>query len=179
MDELLRVLAPLGVAWVGGETIVKPWPKEIDEWTHFLHGADNNAVAKDTVVGPPKRYQWISEPKWARSHDHLSSLSALVSARGRVFYITHSAKLAMLAALKAEEKWALLHVGCLKRRLPGSGRDEAMKERPNAQDRKISTLWQALFSTSPQNRRLLPLRPFLAGGGGDCRDERPSQSEAN
>jgi len=83
MDEVMRVLAPLGVAYIGGEKIVNPWPNEIDEWTHFLHGADNNAVAKDTVVGPPKRYQWISGPRWARSHDHLSSLSAMVSAKGR------------------------------------------------------------------------------------------------
>ena len=41
----MRVLSPLGVAYAGGKRIAKPWPKEIDEWTHFLHGADNNAVA--------------------------------------------------------------------------------------------------------------------------------------
>ncbi len=105
MEEVMRVLAPLGVAWVGGEKIVKPWPKEIDEWTHFLHGADNNAVAKDTVVGPPKRYQWISGPRWARSHDHLSSLSAMVSARGRVFYIIDEAPAASVAF---EPEWRLV-----------------------------------------------------------------------
>ena len=27
------------------------WPDEIDEWTHYLHGADGNAVAKDTGSG--------------------------------------------------------------------------------------------------------------------------------
>ena len=26
IEEVMRVLAPLGVAWVGGERIVKPWP---------------------------------------------------------------------------------------------------------------------------------------------------------
>ncbi|KKK99283.1 hypothetical protein LCGC14_2634290, partial [marine sediment metagenome] len=46
MDEVMRVLAPLGVACVGGKKIVKPWPEEIDEWTHYLHGPDNNAVAQ-------------------------------------------------------------------------------------------------------------------------------------
>ncbi|MHC4405727.1 MAG: outer membrane protein assembly factor BamB family protein, partial [Planctomycetota bacterium] len=97
MREVMRVLAPRGVAWVSGETIVKPWPNEIDEWTHFLHGADNNAVAKDTVVGPPKRYQWISGPRWARSHDHLSSLSAMVSAAGRIFCIIDEAPPASIA----------------------------------------------------------------------------------
>jgi len=97
MEEVMRVLAPLGVAQVGGKKTVKPWPKDIDEWTHFLHGADNNAVAKDTVVGPAKRYQWISGPKYARSHDHLNSLSAMVSAKGRIFCILDEAPLASVA----------------------------------------------------------------------------------
>ena len=105
MDEVTRVLAPLGVACVGGKKIIKPWPKEIDEWTHFLHGADNNAVAKDTVVGPPKRYQWISGPRWARSHDHLSSLSAMVSAKGRIFYILDEAPAASVAF---DPQWRLV-----------------------------------------------------------------------
>ncbi|MDP6636459.1 MAG: PQQ-binding-like beta-propeller repeat protein [Phycisphaerae bacterium] len=97
MKEVMRVVAPLGVAQIGGKKTVKPWPKEIDEWTHFLHGADNNAVARDKVVGPAKRYQWISGPKYARSHDHLNSLSALVSARGRIFSILDEAPLASIA----------------------------------------------------------------------------------
>lgn len=104
-EEILRVLAPLGVAYVGGKKIVKPWPKAIDEWTHFLHGADNNAVARDTVVGPPKRYQWISGPRWARSHDHLSSLSAMVSAKGRLFCIIDEAPAASVAF---EPEWRLV-----------------------------------------------------------------------
>ncbi len=107
MDEVARVLAPGGVALIAGrgsrgaaaeaETIeiagktwtktVKPWPEEIDEWTHYLHDATGNAVAQDTVVGPPKRFQWIGSPRWLRHHDHLSGLSAMVSARGRLFYI--------------------------------------------------------------------------------------------
>jgi hypothetical protein len=62
MDEVLRVLAPGGVALIGGKKTVKPWPKEMDEWTHYLHGPDNNAVANDTVIGPPKHYQWIGSP---------------------------------------------------------------------------------------------------------------------
>ena len=44
--EILRVLAPLGVAFIDGQKIVKPWPENMDEWNHFLHGADNNAVAQ-------------------------------------------------------------------------------------------------------------------------------------
>ena len=89
--EIDRVLAPLGVAYVrSGDTwkrSTKPWPKEIDEWTHYLHDATNNAVADDTLIGPPRHYQWIGTPKWLRHHDHLSGFSAMVSTQGRLFYI--------------------------------------------------------------------------------------------
>jgi len=59
MAEVLRVLCPRGVARVktGGtwKKTVKPVPGGIDDWSHSLHGADNNAVARDTAVGPPRR----------------------------------------------------------------------------------------------------------------------------
>ena len=91
MTEVMRVLAPRGVACIksGGEwtKVVKPWPAEIDQWTHFLHGPDNNAVAHDSVVGPPKYMQWVAGPLYCRSHETDSSVSAIVSARGRIFYI--------------------------------------------------------------------------------------------
>jgi outer membrane protein assembly factor BamB len=87
MDEVLRVLAPNGVALVAGKKTVKPWPKEIDEWTHYLHDASGNAVANDTRVGPPRHIQWWAGPKRSRHHDSLASMSAMVSAAGRVFYI--------------------------------------------------------------------------------------------
>jgi hypothetical protein len=85
----------------------------------------------------------------------------------------------MLATLKTGKKRALLHVVCLRRRLPGSGRDEAIKERPKAQDRKISAVWQALFSSDSQTHRELPFRPSLAARFDACCHERASQSEAN
>lgn len=89
--EMLRVLCPRGVALIregdGWRNVVKPRPEEIDEWTHFLHGPDNNAVARDTVVGPPQHLQWISGPKWARGHEVLASVSIAVTAGGRMFYI--------------------------------------------------------------------------------------------
>ncbi|KPK45326.1 MAG: hypothetical protein AMK72_11170, partial [Planctomycetes bacterium SM23_25] len=91
MDEVRRVLAPGGVAYVRTAgtwaATVKPWPQEIDEWTHFLHDAANNAVAHDALVGPPRHMQWVAKPLWLRSHETESGISALVSARGRVFYI--------------------------------------------------------------------------------------------
>ncbi|MCX5674976.1 MAG: PQQ-binding-like beta-propeller repeat protein [Planctomycetota bacterium] len=90
-DEVMRVLAPEGVAYVrsGSEwtKTVKPRPKEIDEWTHYLHDPGNNAVAHDARVGPPRHLQWVGAPMWARHHDHMASMSALVSAGGRIFYI--------------------------------------------------------------------------------------------
>ncbi len=90
-SDAMRVLAPRGVLCVkqGGKWTItaKPVPDDIDEWTHFLHDADNNAVANDTVVGLPKHYQWIGSPRYLRHHDHLSGLGAMVSAQGRMFYI--------------------------------------------------------------------------------------------
>jgi len=91
MSEVMRVLAPNGTACIktrgAWQKTVKPRPKEIDEWTHYLHDATGNAVAHDSVVGPPRRMQWVGSPKWARSHEHSASLNALVSANGRIFYI--------------------------------------------------------------------------------------------
>ncbi|MGM0490232.1 MAG: PQQ-binding-like beta-propeller repeat protein [Planctomycetota bacterium] len=93
--EIMRVLAPGGTAYIqDGDTWraeVKPRPKEIDEWTHYLHDASNNAVADDQVVGPPRRMQWCGGPRYARHHDHMSSLTAAVTAGGRVFYIMDEA----------------------------------------------------------------------------------------
>ena len=107
--EMRRVLAPLGVACVaqGGawEKLAEPWPKAIDEWTHFLHGADNNAVARDTRVAPPRYTQWVAGPRWARSHDHLASVSAVVTAAGRLFAIVDEGP---IAAVAAPSKWMLV-----------------------------------------------------------------------
>lgn len=90
-DEILRVLVPRGVAYVKSDgkwtKTIKPRPRNIDEWTHNLHGPDNNAVAQDAVVGPPRRLQWVAAPKFARAHEQLASLSACVSAAGRIFYL--------------------------------------------------------------------------------------------
>jgi outer membrane protein assembly factor BamB len=91
MEEVLRVLAPNGVAYVrnGREwaKATKPRPQEIDEWTHYLHGPDNNAVAEDTVVGPPRHMQWTQEPRSDRHHDTIGGFRAVVSAGGRIFSI--------------------------------------------------------------------------------------------
>lgn len=95
MNELMRVLCPNGVAYIKQNGIwtktVKPRPKEIDEWTHFLHDATNNAVSHDTIVGPPHHIQWQGKPIFARAHEQLASLSDCVTQSGRVFYIIDEA----------------------------------------------------------------------------------------
>lgn len=87
----MRVLVPGGTARIENagtwEALTKPWPDDIDEWTHYLHASDNNAVSNDERVGPPRRLQWSAAPKWARSHEHLAAVSSMVSSRGRVFYM--------------------------------------------------------------------------------------------
>lgn len=110
-DEVARVLAPNGAALVstqnptalatrrlpieirdlpgvpGWSLFVKPRPDEIDDWTHFLHSAAGNAVAADRRVGHATALQWIAKPMYCRSHEIDSSLPAMVSANGRLFYI--------------------------------------------------------------------------------------------
>ena len=108
--DAMRALAPRGVLLVrkgdgGWVEKIKPWPREIDEWTHFLHGPDNNAVAADSVVGPPVGLQWIADPIHLRSHEHLNGVTAVVSARGRVFYIIDEGP---TAAVVAQPKWQLI-----------------------------------------------------------------------
>ncbi|MCX5772952.1 MAG: PQQ-binding-like beta-propeller repeat protein, partial [Candidatus Hydrogenedentes bacterium] len=89
--ELLRVLRPHGAAVVkqdGKWTVsVKPQLQGTDEWQQHYHGADNNAVAQDTVVGPPRRYQWLGEPEWQRSHLAMPSINSMVSTKGRLFTV--------------------------------------------------------------------------------------------
>ncbi len=90
-EEWMRVLVPGGAACVrtqnGWQTVFKPWPAEIDHWTHFLHDASNNAVAADRRVGPPRAVQWVAPPLWLRSHETPSGVQACVFSGGRVFYV--------------------------------------------------------------------------------------------
>ena len=89
--EIMRVLRPYGAAVVkrdGQWTMsVKPQLKGTDDWGQHYHGADNNAVARDTVVGPPRRYQWLGEPRWQRSHLAMPSINSMVSTKGRLFTV--------------------------------------------------------------------------------------------
>jgi len=135
-QEVQRVLAPLGTALVARpigadawtaqlsdtgdlqplpldadtawQAFRKPWPAEIDQWTHYLHGADGNPVAQDTVVGPPKHLQWIGGPRWLRCHETDSSVSTLVTARGRLFAIVDEAPISLAGQHQLPDKWFLV-----------------------------------------------------------------------
>lgn len=105
-EEIERVLAPQGAVLTrnipttdnaslttaactieGWTMLVKPWPAEIDHWPMHMYEPGNNAVSKDMRVGPPRRLQWRSGPTWSRSHEFASSLNAMVSMKGRLFYV--------------------------------------------------------------------------------------------
>jgi outer membrane protein assembly factor BamB len=100
LDEVLRVLAPYGVLLskkridAQGSSLVdgwykmaKPWPDSIDEWTHWLHAPDNNAVSGDAYDEVPRGLQWAQSPLWVKSHQLAPPFSAMVTAKGRLFYI--------------------------------------------------------------------------------------------
>jgi len=113
-EEITRVLAPNGVVLflnrkseIGNRKWTKPWPREIDEWPHYLHGPDNNAVANDEVVGPPQYVQWVTGPAYARSHEINSSMAAMVSAGGRLFYIWDEGPLGV-PDKRFPAKWSLI-----------------------------------------------------------------------
>ncbi len=110
MAEVMRVLCPHGVAYVKQDgkwaKKVKPLPDDIDEWTHYLHGPDNNAVAIDTRVGPPRHLQWKSDPMWCRSHNGVpSSVSLVLSAAGRLFSIIDEG---LIGQPGLPERWTLV-----------------------------------------------------------------------
>jgi len=92
-EEIERVLAPRGAAVFLATrnsprvTFRRPVPADIDDWTHFHHNPSGTMVGNDRVVAPPRRIQWMGGPKWLRNHDFMASMHAMVSAKGRVFYI--------------------------------------------------------------------------------------------
>jgi outer membrane protein assembly factor BamB len=93
-EEATRVLAPRGVlmandreAGIWRRLYTKPVPETIDDWTHFLYGPTNNAVAEDSEVGLPRTLQWECGPKYSRSHEMDVSIAASVTEGGRLISI--------------------------------------------------------------------------------------------
>lgn len=62
----------------GSSIARKPWPTNLDSWSHPRHGPDGNPVSADTAAGPPQRVRWIAAAT--------SEVEGLVSAGGRNFY---------------------------------------------------------------------------------------------
>jgi outer membrane protein assembly factor BamB len=126
MEEVMRVLAPGGAA-VGStgfsrfeqdrlkavlqtsewSVTRKAWPDNIDQWGHFLHDAGNNAVAKDSVVGPPRSLQWMAPPLWLRTHEIPSGIQACVSSGGRLYYLFDEGLIG-IADERLPDRWSLL-----------------------------------------------------------------------
>ena len=64
-EEMQRVLAPGGTlllhtadGWTARE---QPRPDAMDDWGHFDHGPDGNALSQDTLVAPIAQPQWITQ----------------------------------------------------------------------------------------------------------------------
>ncbi|MBT3201091.1 MAG: PQQ-binding-like beta-propeller repeat protein [Phycisphaerales bacterium] len=109
VEEMKRALAPNGVIVdITGDKIEitrKARNAKLDEWTHYLYDATNNAVSKDTTVAPPQGIRWTAGPKYARSHEHFASVSAMVSAAGRLFYIIDEGP---ISSVYMKPKWSLV-----------------------------------------------------------------------
>lgn len=110
MSEVTRVLVPNGTALIKDASgkwkkTTKPRSDKIDEWSHYLHDATGNAVAHDEVVGPPRHLQWVGSPRWSRHHDRMASMSACVSAGGRMFYIMDEGS---RISIQLPPKWKLI-----------------------------------------------------------------------
>ena len=93
--SVTRELAAAGFSQENGpdrrHVLVKPYPGEMDEWTHYMHSANGNAVSQDSMIGVSRHLRWATEPLWARHHDFTPSVSAMVTAGGRIFYIIDEA----------------------------------------------------------------------------------------
>ncbi len=158
--EFVRVLSPQGVAYArqgaAWRKTVKPLPPEIDEWTHFLHDASNNAVARDSRVGPPRRLQWTAGPAWCRSHEYISSFSAMVSGGGRVIYVNDFGQPGVTDN-RLPQRWELVARGAFngvhlwRRPLPNwrgnEWRSTAMRGRPRSVPRRMVIDGDRLFMT--------------------------------
>jgi len=61
-SEVLRVLRPDGKGYVAAKTLVKPFRKDTDEWSHPYRGPDNNPQSADLVLKRPYMTHYMVEP---------------------------------------------------------------------------------------------------------------------
>jgi outer membrane protein assembly factor BamB len=92
-DELLRALAPQGLASItsstGVRTITKERPQTMGEWTHPWNSPNGNMVAADTYLDIPNGFQWLTSPGFTMGH-RKNSTGAIISSGGRTFFITRN-----------------------------------------------------------------------------------------
>jgi len=171
MEEILRVLAPGGTAYVkqgdSWKKTVKSYPSDIDDWSHYLHDASGNAVAADRQVGPPRHVRWVSDPIWGRSHEFNPSLNAIVTSGGRMFYILDEG-IVGLPDLRFPARWSLCArdafsgVFLWKRPVPNWGYREwntrGMWSAPLTLNRRVVTDGERVFATFGYNAPLTVLK---------------------
>jgi outer membrane protein assembly factor BamB len=124
--EVLRVLAPGGVAFLGGAgsvgselkkagvkntktvggflTFSKPLDPNMDVWTHNLGGPDMSFVNNDKAAGPWVGIRWVADPRWGSLK---SIYHGCVTAGGRLYYIENRAAAGgkVIAWLVARDAW--------------------------------------------------------------------------
>ncbi len=87
MDEIERVVAPLGVAWIKRDgkwtKRVQPMPDDVDDWQHWDHGADGNPFSHDERIAPTTSLRWLAG---GTSVDGAGSKVGLRIADGQVYY---------------------------------------------------------------------------------------------
>lgn len=118
LAELLRVLAPGGIALIGNDAnpaamagleaklkqagakdvqslARKGWLKfskgvdpGFDTWSHNLGGPDLSYVNNDKMAGPWDEIRWIGDPRWGALY---TSYNGRVTAGGRLYYIENRA----------------------------------------------------------------------------------------
>jgi len=157
-EEIARALAPGGVAVflnrqsrIENRKWTKPWPKDIDDWPQYLNKADNNAVAKDSVAGPPRYLQWVDRPTWCRSHMAIPTVASLVSGNGRLFAIEDAAppdnpflpaafRIVARDAFNGKELWT-------RRIAPWEAVTMYIKCQPVQQQRRMAVVGDTLYCT--------------------------------
>jgi outer membrane protein assembly factor BamB len=133
--ELVRVLAPDGVAVVGNDAnpaamagldtklkqagakdvkplarqgwlqFSKPVDRDFDTWTHNLGGPDQSFVNNDKAAGPWAEVRWVGTPRWGALY---SAYHGRVTAGGRLYYLENRMAVggsAVQAWLASRDAW--------------------------------------------------------------------------
>ncbi|MHC4556904.1 MAG: outer membrane protein assembly factor BamB family protein [Planctomycetota bacterium] len=77
--EVLRILRPQGKALLGNKELVKPYPKDVDNWSHPYHGPDNNPQSTDELARAPYLTQFLAKPWYCPMPE------VTVASDGRIF----------------------------------------------------------------------------------------------